>query len=45
MASGAKVEKLLGEFGDGGEVEMVAIENELSVGLSKVRECEGFVDE
>lgn len=34
VASGAEVEELLGELGDGGEVGLVAIEDELSVDLS-----------
>lgn len=37
VARGAKGEQLLGESGGGGDVETVAIENELSMGLSKVR--------
>lgn len=44
MARGGEVEEFLSEFGDGGEVEMVAIENELSVGLSKMRKGGSFVD-
>lgn len=44
MARGAEVEEFLGEFSDGGNVVMVAIENELSVDLSKVREGASFVD-
>lgn len=45
VARGAKLEQLLCELGDGGEVRIDAIENELSVGLSQVREGAGFVDE
>lgn len=39
MARGGEVEEFLSEFGEGGEVETVTIENELSVGLSKMRKC------
>lgn len=45
VARVAEVEEFLGEFGDGGNVETVAIENELGVGLSEVREGGSFVDE
>lgn len=45
VARVAEMEEFLSEFGDGGNVETVAIENELSVGLSEVREGGSFVDE
>lgn len=45
MARGAEVEELLGELGDGGEVGVEAIEDELRVELGEVGEGGGLGDE
>ena len=38
MANGLEVRELVDEFGDGGEVVLEAIEDDLSVGLGELRE-------
>jgi len=45
VARGAYVEELLGELGNGGEVVVVTVADELSVGFGKVRKAARFVDE
>jgi len=45
VVRGADVEELLGELGNGGEVVVVTVADELRVGFGKVREGAGFVDE
>lgn len=45
MVRGAYVKELLGELGNGGEVVVVTVADELRVGFGKVREGASFVDE